>query len=68
LYALIEHPEDPWLRTGAHHVLSAFVNEPLLGVLAAMDGPVPSLETPLAAFRALDQLSDRPVMAWQRAH
>jgi len=58
--ALIERPDSPWLREGAHHVLHDLAKmglaEGALPVLAALEGIEPSATVPSAARRALDTL------------
>jgi HEAT repeat protein len=60
LQALIERPDSPWLREGAHHVLHNLTKmglaEGTLPVLAALEGIEPSATVPGAARRALDTL------------
>jgi HEAT repeat protein len=58
--ALIERPDSPWLREGAHHVLHALAKtglaEGAMPVLDALEGIEPSATLPSAARRALDTL------------
>jgi len=57
LRALVDRPQDIWLRQGAHHVLRAVgCTAPLRDVLHALEGPVPWVEVPVAAYRALSEL------------
>lgn len=60
LRALLASPSDPCLLQGAHHVLSALrthaEGDVLAPVLKALEGPVPTLEAQLAAYRAIEQL------------
>jgi HEAT repeat protein len=57
LEALVKHSDSYWLREGIHHVLhdmnTGKITEVLRPVLAALEGPEPSLEVPLAAQAAL---------------
>ena len=63
LQALVERSDSGLLREGAHHVLRALVAGELAGmlspVLAALDGPEPRVEVPVAAQGALARLSQR---------
>ncbi len=58
--ALIERPDSPWLREGAHHVLHSLTKMGLaeggMPVLAALEGIEPTATLPSAARRALDTL------------
>ena len=57
LRALVDCPQDTWLRQGAHHVLRAVgCNGSLREVLQALEGPAPWVEVPVAAYRALSAL------------
>lgn len=57
LRALVDHPQDVWLRQGAHHVLRALGGAGALhNVLRALEGPTPWVEVPLAAYQALSAL------------
>jgi HEAT repeat protein len=60
LEALVKHSDSYWLREGIHHVLHDInrgkIRKVLRPVLAALEGPEPSLEVPLAAQAALDAL------------
>jgi HEAT repeat protein len=57
LEALVKHSDSYWLREGIHHVLhdmnTGKITEVLRPVLAALEGPEPSLEVPQAAQVAL---------------
>jgi HEAT repeat protein len=61
LQALMEHPDSPWLREGAHHVLHDVdrrgLTEILLPVIVALEGSEPSVEAPIAAASALKALA-----------
>jgi HEAT repeat protein len=58
--ALVKHSDSYWLREGIHHVLHDInrgkIRKVLRPVLAALEGPEPSLEVPQAAQAALDAL------------
>jgi hypothetical protein len=59
--SLIRRPESIWLRQGVHHVLHSLHDRGLTGsalddVLCALEGRVPSLEIPVAAEKALEDL------------
>jgi HEAT repeat protein len=60
LQALIERPDSPWLREGAHHVLHDLarigLDEGVLPVLTALEDIEPTATVPGAARRALDTL------------
>jgi HEAT repeat protein len=63
LEALVKHSDSYWLREGIHHVLHDInrgkIRKVLPPVLAALEGPEPSLEVPLAAQAALDALTKK---------
>ena len=67
LNTLIHSTDSLWLRNGAHHVLrdlsgghlSREATAILKPLLAALEGVEPSVEVPLAARRALDELPKR---------
>jgi HEAT repeat protein len=63
LEALVKHSDSYWLREGIHHVLHDInggkIRRVLRPVLVALEGPVPSLEVPLAAQAALDALTKK---------
>jgi HEAT repeat protein len=56
LRAILTHGGDPLLLEGAQHVLHTICQEATQPVVAALEGPVASLEAPLAAFYALEQI------------
>lgn len=60
LHALLADPNNSCLLQGAHHVFSALhtkgENDTLAPVLKALEGPVPALETQLAAHHAIEKL------------
>jgi len=60
LTTLIHNPITIWLREGAHHILHDMDrgdwNELLKPVMIALESTQPSLEVPIAAKRALDEL------------
>ncbi len=60
LVELIRKPQSVWLHEGAHHVLSDIKIEQLTGllrpVIKAIEGPSPSVDTPIAAQKALAAL------------
>jgi hypothetical protein len=60
LTELIAKPQSTWLHEGAHHVMSDTKIERLRGlvrpVIAAIEGPQPDVDTPVAAQKALDAL------------
>ena len=60
LEALVKHADSYWLREGIHHVLHDInrgkIRKVLRPVLGALEGTEPSLEAPLAAQAALDDL------------
>lgn len=61
LQALIHRPDSVWLRQGVHHVLHSLHDSKLTGdslddVLTALEGWVPSVEIPVAAKKALEDL------------
>lgn len=60
LQALVLRPDSPWLRQGAHHILRSLAHAGydgvLLPVLQALESVDPSLETPVAAEKALMRL------------
>ena len=60
LQALVKHSDSYWLREGIHHVLHDMnkgkITKVVRPVLAALEGPEPSLEVPQAAQAALDAL------------
>lgn len=64
LRALIQHPESPWLREGAHHALRILIIKSDLGelikpVLRAFDAIEPTITIPIAAAMALQKLNQR---------
>lgn len=66
LRVLIQHPESPWLREGAHHTLRILIIKSDLGelikpVLRAFDAIEPTIAIPIAAAVALQQLNQRDV-------
>jgi HEAT repeat protein len=62
LHALIDRPDSPWLREGAHHVLHELMGGRcgnwLAPVLAALEDATPEEVVPLAAESALNALAD----------
>lgn len=63
LRVLLQRPTSIWLREGVHHVLSDMdrgeLDDVLLPVIKALDGFDPSLEAPIAAKAALDEIDRR---------
>jgi HEAT repeat protein len=63
LEALVKHSDSYWLRQGIHHVLHDInrgnIRKVLRPVLAALEGPEPSLEVPQAAQAALAALAKK---------
>jgi hypothetical protein len=61
LKALIENPKSLELREGVHHVLHDMyrgeLDSILKPVMAALEGPEPSMELPVAATKALDEIN-----------
>ena len=62
LRTLIQHPESPWLREGAHHALRIMMVKADLGelikpVLKAFDAIEPTITIPIAAATALQKLN-----------
>lgn len=62
LRALIQRPESPWLREGAHHALRILIIKTDLGdlikpVLRAFDAIEPTITIPIAAAMALQQFN-----------
>jgi hypothetical protein len=61
LKALLERPDSLWLQEGVHHVLhnldGGYLNKIIDPVLRALEGFEPSVETPLAARKALEALA-----------
>jgi hypothetical protein len=61
LRAAIEQPDSLWLHEGLHHVLhnmeGGHLNKIIDPVLNALESFEPSVETPLAARKALDSLT-----------
>jgi HEAT repeat protein len=60
LQGLVEYPGSPFIRAGAHHVFHELVPGPLeelvLPVLVALDGPAPEDRAPVAAYESLEAL------------
>ncbi len=56
LHAILTHGDDPLLLEGAQHVLHTIWHEATQPVVTALDGPLSSLEAPLAAYHALDRI------------
>jgi HEAT repeat protein len=62
LNALIRHSDSMWLREGAHHILRTLALRRIEGVtrpvLVALESANPTLEVPVAAEAALEQLAN----------
>ncbi len=61
---LMEHPDALWLQQSAHHIVKDMVkkrgfSKQLLPLLAALEGPEPSLRVPLVAKETLDMISEK---------
>ncbi len=60
LHALVHHADSTYLRSGAHYVLHRIADrgyqDQLRRVLAALEGPAPEVETPIAAYNLLREL------------
>jgi len=57
---LVDYPGSPFIRAGAHHILHELVPGPLqeliLPLLAALEGPAPEDRAPVAAYASLEAL------------
>jgi HEAT repeat protein len=62
LKALIERSDSAWFRNGAHHVLHALARkgfyDKVRPVLIALEDPEPSIEVPLSAELALNNIKE----------
>ncbi len=60
LHALVHHADSTYLRSGAHYVLHRIADrgyqDQLRRMLAALEGPAPEVETPIAAYDLLREL------------
>lgn len=56
LHTLVAHGDNSCILEGAHHVLKEFCDDTTRPVVAALEGSLPSLEAPIAAYHALDKL------------
>lgn len=56
LHTLVAHGDNSYILEGAHHVLKELCDDTTRPVVAALEGSLPSLEAPIAAYHAIDKL------------
>ena len=70
LHELLHHSDSPWLREGAHHVLSSLAEvgvlpAPVRPVLRALEEVAPEVGVLNASARALEELNLHRYVSWQ---